>query len=351
MSIHLNASGKNFLEELDLSQEGFAVLRGVSRQYAMRTVEDFLQDEAEITRLYQTLVAIGSDSSRAMAERLRKFSAQALGITIAVGVDVSFANVNAKPYGQLFAENKELWIFSSAPLDFEHTGYWEKLCSEFLDRDDRMLVYFVPKLEIANQLVLRFETELLSRLYDADGKKREDVQGFGATIFVIVTNLAVMMPYVVIANPGSANLRREGMASSGWTVGDGAQDFYQISSRFSEQVIQQVRAAGLGLARISENFFPMGEPLDSGSGVPFRNYPHLDLLIATFHENPVGLFDGELVLKSGEDMVGISEHPADHPLKLYPIFVRAYRKKSRDTTIKIKQPIAKKTSFFNRFNR
>jgi len=143
MSTPSSVSGKDLLEKLELSHEGFAALRGVSRQYALRTIEEFWQNEAEITKFYQTLLAIGSDSSRVMAERLKKIAAQELGITIAVGTDVSFSNVSTRPYAQLFAENKELWVFSSSPLDFEHTAYWEKLCSEFLDLEDRMLVYFV----------------------------------------------------------------------------------------------------------------------------------------------------------------------------------------------------------------
>jgi len=350
-------SSEDFLGELDLKQEEFATLRGVSRQYAMRTINDFLQNPDEINKFCRTLLVIGSDRSRAMAEKLKKYAASKLGITVSVGTSVLFADINVKPYGQLFAESKELWIWAASPLEIEYPGYWGKLCSEFLDYENRMLVYFVPKLEIADQLIFRFETELFSRLYDVEGKKQQDAKGFGATIFIIVTNLAAMVPYMVIANPGSANLRQEGLNSSGWTIGDKAQDMYEISSRFKDQLIQQVRASGLGLARAPENFFPIGEPLKNGSGVPFKNYRYLDHLIAIRNSNSIGLFDGKPEKRTDEDamssassseMTTNEDDPPETPLKLYPVFVRAYRKKSGELTTKIDPPTAKKRSIFNR---
>jgi len=328
---------------------------------AVRTIDKFLQDHSEINKLYRTFLTIDSDSSCLMAERLKKFAADALGIM--VSVETAAANVKVKPYAKLFAENKELWIWATSPLEVEHAGYWEKLCSEFLDHEGRMLVYFVPRLEVADQLALRFETELRSRLYDAEGNELKDAQGFGATIFIIVTNLAAMVPYVILANPGSANLRQEGIASSGWFMGDNAQYLYEMPDRFSDQLIQQTRAAGLGLASIPENFFPMGEPL-KGAGVPYRNYRYLDYLIAIVHDNSVGLFDGKPVeeytgdtlskarsIDRASTMAGDEdesvEHPTVHPLKLYPVFIRAYRKKAGDLKTKLKPPTAKKTSFFH----
>jgi len=360
MATPTQPSWEDFSKALDLKQEEFATLRGVSRQYAMRTIDKFLQDHNEINKLYQTLLTIGSDSSCLMAERLKKFSADELGIR--VFVETAAANVKVKPYAKLFAENKELWIWATSPLEVEHAGYWEKLCSEFLDHEGRMLVYFVPRLEVADQLALRFETELRSRLYDAEGNELNNAQGFGATIFIIVTTLAAMMPYVILANPGSANLRQEGIASSGWIMGD-TQYLYEMPGRFSDQLMRQTRAAGLGLARIPENFFPMGEPL-KGAGVPYRNYRYLDYLIAIVHDNSVGLFDGKPVEENAGDaslkarsidrastMAGDEnetvEHPTVHPLKLYPVFIRAYRKKAGDLKTKLKPPTTKKTSFFH----
>jgi len=339
------------LEKLDLSPEGFAALRGVSRQYAMSTIEEFIKNPDEIRKLCQTLLEIGSDSARAKAERLKKIAAEDLGIAVSMGTAASFLT-----YTQIFAQNRELWIFADTPLDEEHTQYWETLCSEFLNKDDRMLVYFVPSLEIADQLAFRFENELLSRLYDAEGNRIKDARGFGATIFIIVTNLVAMMPYVIIANPGSANLRQEGMPSSGWVMGNNAYDLSELSSRFSNDLIQQVRTARMGLARTPENFFPIGGVLDEGSGIPIHNYRYLDRqLFEITHQNSFGLFDGHPIGSSGEAGFVRDEEEDEplefHPLKFRPIFIRAYRKKANDVTTRIKIPkgigIEKRSSRYN----
>jgi len=355
-----------FLKDVGLTQEEFAELRGMSRNHAVRTLEKFLENPRELTKLWRKLLVTGNDRDRVTAEKLKRFAAEELGVALPVATGA--AVINVKSYAELFAENRELWIWATSPLDVEHAEYWESLCSEFLDHEGRLLVYFVPRLEVADQLALRFETELRSRFYDGDGCELENAKGFGATIFIIVTNLAAMVPYAIVANPGSANLRREGMVSSGWGMGDKTQDLYELPSRFNNQLMQQVRKAGLGLARIPENFFPMGEALKGESGVPFKNYPYLDHLIAIVHETSIGLFDGKPIevdiegsgkalpkekvgdhaaTKTGDEDE-FAEHPTVHPLKLYPIFIRAYRKKAGDMPTKLKRPTTKKalSSFF-----
>lgn len=338
-----------FLEELDISVTELAALRGVSRQYATRDLGKFLENTNGLNALCRTLLVIDTDSSRVMAERLRKFSAEKLNIPLSVGSDVSVAG--SKTYTQLFAENKELWIWAASPLDVERSEYWEKLCKEFLDKQNRLLVYFVPSLEIADRLALRFETELLGRQYDAEGKELKGAEGFGATVFIIVTNLAATIPYVVLANPGSANLTIEGTPPSGWVMGKQAQDLFEVSGQLADQLIQIARAVGLGVARNTENFFPIGQPL-KGSGIPFRNYPNVDQLIGIRMEHSIGMFDGEPVRLTdsdnkdshNDDDDGAAE-PPQHPLKFYPAFIRAYRKKAGDMSKK-KPPALEKKQFF-----
>ncbi len=328
-----------FLAALDISVTELAALRGVSRQYATRDLGKFLESADGLNALCRTLLVIDTDSSRVMAERLRKFAAEKLNIPLSVGSAVSVAG--SKTYAQLFAENKELWIWAASPLDVERSEYWEKLCTEFLDKENRLLVYFVPTLEIADRLALRFETELFGRQYDADGNKLEGAVGFGATVFIVVTNLAATMPYVILANPGSANLTMEGTLPSGWVMGKQAQDLFEVSSRFADQLIQKARAVGLGVARNTENFFPLGQPLKD-SGIPFRNYPNVDQLIGIRMEHSFGMFDGEPVggaLNKEEDA-----EPTQHPLKFYPAFIRAYRKKAGDLSKK-KLPATEKKFF------
>jgi hypothetical protein len=287
-----------------------------------------------------------------MAERLRKFAAEQLMISLSVGSAVSVAG--SKTYAQIFSENKELWIWSASPLDFERPEYWEKLCTEFLDKPDRLLVYFVPTLETADRLALRFENELLGREYDADGKSLNDAEGFGATVFIIVTNLAAATPYVILTNPGSANLTVEGTPPACWVMGKQAQDMFEVSSRYADQLIQKARAAGLGVGRNMENFFPLGQPLKGpGIGIPFRSYPNVDHLIGIRMEHSVGMFDGEPVDErriDGEPSDGKPDDdedagPAQHPLKFYPAFIRAYRKKASEKSKK-RPPTTMKKQFF-----
>lgn len=329
-----------FLEALDVSVTELAALRGVSRQYATRDLSKFLENVDGLNTLCRTLLVIDTDSSRVMAERLRKFAAEQLNIPLSVGSAVSVAG--SKTYAQLFAENKELWIWAASPLDVERSEYWEKLCTEFLDKESRLLVYFVPTLEIADRLALRFETELFGRQYDADGNELKGAEGFGATVFIIVTNLAATMPYVILANPGSANLTMEGTPPSGWVMGKQSQDLFEVSSRLADQLIQKVRAVGLGVARNMENFFPIGQPLND-SGIPFWNYPNLLQLIGIRMEHAIGMFDGEPVgglLNEYNDA-----EPTQHPLKFYPAFIRAYRKKAGD--LSKKKPLTpEKRQFF-----
>lgn len=329
-----------FLEALDVSVTELAALRGVSRQYATRDLGKFLESADGLNTLCRTLLVIDTDSSRVMAERLRKFAAEQLSIPLSVGSAVSVAG--SKTYAQLFAENKELWIWAASPLDVERSEYWEKLCTEFLDKQNRLLVYFVPTLEIADRLALRFETELFGRQYDADGNELKGAEGFGATVFVIVTNLAATMPYVILANPGSANLTMEGTPPSGWVMGKQSQDLFEVSSRLADHLIQKARAVGLGVARNMDNFFPIGQPLKD-SGIPFRNYPNVDQLIGIRMEHSVGMFDGEPVggLLNADD----DAEPTQHPLKFYPAFIRAYRKKAGDLSKK-KPPTTEKKKFF-----
>lgn len=284
-----------------------------------------------------------------MADRLKKFAAERLNIVITVGA----AGANSKTYSQLFAENKELWIWAASPLDVERSVYWEKLCAEFLDKKDRLLAYFVPTLELADRLASRFEKELSSRQYDADGNPIENAEGFGATVFIIVTNLAASMPYVVIANPGSADFAKDGISQSVWAIGKKEQDFFELPSNFGDQLIQKARAAGLGVARIRDNFFPMGQSLRD-SGIPFRNYTNnLDHLIGIQLDHAVGLFDGEPSLQNQQatqdtDTNQDGEHvntTRNHPLKFFPVFIRAYRKRSGELSKKTAAPTEKKTFF------
>jgi hypothetical protein len=340
MSLPSQSITESFLETLEVSVTELAVLRGVSRQYATRDLGKFLESADGLNALCRTLLVIDTDSSRVMAERLRRFAAEQLNIPLSVGSGVSVAG--SKTYAQLFAENKELWIWAASPLDVERSEYWEKLCTEFLDKQNRLLVYFVPTLEIADRLALRFETELFGRQYDADGSELKGAEGFGATVFIIVTNLAAAMPYVILANPGSANLTMEGTRPSGWVMGKQAQDLFEVSGRLADQLIQKARAVGLGVARNMENFFPLGQQLKD-SGVPFRNYPNVDLLIGIRMEHSVGMFDGEPVgalLPDDNDV-----EPAQHPLKFYPAFIRAYRKRAGDLSKK-KPPTTGKKQFF-----
>ncbi len=340
-----------FLEALNVSVTELAALRGVSRQYATRDLGKFLESADGLNALCRTLLVIDTDSSRAMAEQLRKFAAEQLSIHLSVGSAVSVAG--SKTYAQLFAENRELWIWAASPLDVERSEYWEKLCAEFLDKENRMLVYFVPTLEVADRLASRFETELFSRQYDGDGNELRHVRGFGATIFVIVTNLAAAMPYVILANPGSAKLTTEGTPPSGWVMGKQAQDLFEVSSRLADLLIQKARAAGLGVARVADNFFPMGQSLKE-SGIPFRNYPNVDHLIGIRMEHSVGMFDGEPLGGSVRDEDGSGAggpsddedtEPTQHPLKFYPIFIRAYRKRAGELS-KRKQSTTVKKQFF-----
>jgi hypothetical protein len=338
----VSTPSEEFLSALDISVTELAALRGVSRQYATRDLGKFLGSPDGLNALCRTLLVIDTDSSRVTADRLRKFAAEQLNIQISVGSAVSVAG--SKTYTQLFVENKELWIWTSSPLDVERSEYWEKLCMEFLDKENRLLVYFVPTLEIADRLSSRFETELFGRQYDVDGNELNGAEGFGATVFIIVTNLAAAMPYVILANPGSAaNLTIEGTPPSGWIMGKEAQDLFEVSSQFADHLIQKARAAGLGVARNMDNFFPLGQQLKE-SGIPFRNYPNVDQLIGVRMEHSVGMFDGEPV--GGSSSNDDDTEPTQHPLKFYPAFIRAYRKKAGDLSKK-KPPTTGKKQFFN----
>lgn len=336
-----------FLEAMDLSVTELAALRGVSRQYATRDLAKFLESVDGLNSLCRTLLVIDTERSRDMAERLRRFAGDELGIGISVGTAVSVAG--SKTPEQIFSEAKELWIWATSPAEFERATYWEKLCSEFLDKKGVLLVYFVPTLEIAERLAARFEVELFNRQYDADGNELDGVAGFSATTFIIVTNIATALPYLLIANPGSASLALDGIAPTAWVMGSQGQDLFEISSRYADQLIQKVRSVGLGVARNIENFFPLGQPLKD-SGIPFRNYPHVDILVGIKAEHAFGMFDGEPMWKVSREIDDPSAFPAsnqvskakdieptslpEHPLKFYPVFIRAYRKKAGELSKK-----------------
>lgn len=323
-----NGGPERFLEALEISVTELAALRGVSRQYATRDLGKFLTNTEGLSDLYRTLLVINTDSSRVMAERLKKFSSEQLQVEITVGNTVSTANT--KTYAQLFAENKEIWIWSASPLDMERAGFWEKLCSEFLDKEGRLLTYFVPTLEMADRLALRFEQELIGRS-NGDEVTSEEGLVFGATIFVVVTQLAASMPYVALANPGSADFAREGSLQSVWALEKQGQGFFELPSRFGDQLIQKARGAGLGVARAKENFFPMGMRLGPESGIPFGSYPNVDLLVATRLEFSIGLFDGLIINEAQEnDASEQRQKELKHPLKFFPAFIRAYRKKPHE---------------------
>lgn len=347
-----------FLEALDLSVTELAALRGVSRQYATRDLAKFLENVDGLNSLCRTLLVIDTERSRDIAERLRRFASDELDIGISVGTAVSVAG--SKTPEQVFNETKELWIWSSSPTDFERAVYWEKLCSEFLDKNGLLLVYFVPTLEIAERLAARFEVELSNRQYDAEGNELDGAVGFSATIFIIVTNMAVTMPYLLVANPGSAGLAVDGIAPTAWVMGSQGQDLFEVSSRYADQLIQKVRAVGLGVARNIENYFPLGQPLKD-SGIPFRNYPHVDMLVGVKAEHAFGLFDGEPMWRLTREVDDAITFPVssqvikakdveptgvpEHPLKFYPAFIRAYRKKAGELSKK-KSPKAGRPSYF-----
>jgi hypothetical protein len=292
-----------------------------------------------------------------MADQLKRFSEAHLKIDVSVGAMA--AATNSKTYAQIFAENKELWIWSASPLDIEPLGYWEKLCREFLDKKGRLLTYFVPTLEIADRLAFRFETELSIRQYDDEGNSIQNAEGFGATVFIVVTNFSASMPYVVLTNPGSADFSKDGVSQSVWAIGNQAQDFFELPSKFGEMLIQKARAAGLGVARSPDNFFPMGQGLRNESGIPFRNYPSVDHLIGIRLEHPVGLFDAEPstqyrpIAKSNSENEadtaehddGQTDHAQNHPLKFFPVFIRAYRRKAGELSKKVASSTEKKEFF------
>jgi hypothetical protein len=341
---------EHFLEAIDISVTELAALRGVSRQYATRDLGNFLKSAESLTDLCRTLLVINTDSSRAMADRLKKFAAEELKIPISVGTTVSAAN--SKTFSEIVSENKELWVWATSPLDVERTAHWEKLCTGFLDKEGRLLVYFVPSLEIADRLALRFETELFSRQYDYEGRPLSNHEGFGATVFIVVTSLAATMPYVVLANPGSGDVAKSGLSSSVWAMGKQAQDLFELPSRYGDHLVQKARAAGLGVARSSENFFPLGEALKRESGVPFSNYPNVDPLIGIRLEHSIGLFEGDpLPLAGGR--IDDAENQTDetgyvvknHPLKFFPVFIKAYRRKPGE--LSRRPPPPQKKKYFN----
>src|SRR5690606_29553070 len=104
----LSEAGRSFLKALgDASVTELAALRGVSRQYAYRDWDKFLASQDALNALYRTLHVIDTDSSRATAERLKKYAAEELRIQISVGSAMSVAG--SRTYSQLFAEHKELW--------------------------------------------------------------------------------------------------------------------------------------------------------------------------------------------------------------------------------------------------
>ncbi|MBL8445290.1 MAG: hypothetical protein JNK52_14675 [Zoogloeaceae bacterium] len=319
------ATPEQFLAALELSVTELAALRGVSRQYATRDLAKFITNTEALSDLYRTLLVINTDSSRVMAERLRRFSVEELQLELNVGSTVAISNT--KTHAQLFAENKELWIWSASPLDMERTGFWEKLCSEFLDKDGRLLAYFVPTLEIAERLALRFEQELIGRAIDGQ-PSTANVSLFGATIFIIVTQLAAPMPYMIVANPGSADFSKEGLLQTAWALEKHGQMFFELPNGFGDQLVQKVRGAGLGVARVKENFFPMGVPLGAESGIPFGSYPNVDHLVATRLEFSIGLFDGLIIDHTKENAAAEQrQKELKHPLKFFPAFIRAYRRK------------------------
>lgn len=331
MSTAKSSLEEQFLTSLGISVAELAALRGVSRQHASSDQKEFLKNTDGLNALCRTLLVIGTERSRDVAAQLRRFAVEHLGISLVVGSAVSVAG--SKTYSQLFKEQRELWIWSASPLDVELPGYWERLCLDFLDEEDRLLAYFVPSLEVADRLALRFENELFNRQYDENGKERQGQKGFGATVFIIVTNLVATMPYVVLANPGSANLKVGEVPPSAWALGKQGQDMFEISGRFNDQLIQKVRAAGLGVARQADNFFPMGQRLQKDSGIPFWNYRNLDHLVGIRLEHPIGLFDGQPIGgalpadDASTDNTFTDSEFVQHPLKFYPAFIRGYRRK------------------------
>lgn len=325
------------LTALDLTAAELATLRGASPGDEAIDLNALAQDSHTLRTLHRTLLAIGSARSLAVAERLRAFASQRLGLALAVAVPATGDRCSP---AQLFAQHRELWIWSASPFDEERAEYWEQLCSGFLDQPERLLVYFVPTIDIADRLALRFETELHARQYDEDDQPCEGARGFGATVFIIVTNLAATMPYTVVASPGTPGLALDGVAPTGWTLGPQAQAFSALSRRYTDGLIAHARAAGMGHSRVTGNFFPLGQPLNR-SGLPFADYRRIDQLIGIRTEQAIGLFDGTpwagwRPRTQGSESAGFGDAPADaHPLKFHPFFIRAYRKKAGDLSKQI----------------
>ena len=141
-------------------------------------------------------------------------------------------------------------------------------------------------------------------------------------------------------------------------MGKQGQDFFELSRRYVDQLAQVVRSAGLGEGRSVDNFFPLGQALNK-SGMPFENYRDIDQLIGIRLDRSLGMFDGEPKNVSSrqvkEDESNGKREPnhndgtssaTDHQLKFYPVFIRAYRKKSGELS-KRKAPKNGGRLFFN----
>ncbi len=341
----------------DLSIGDLATLRGVSRQFAARDLERFLSDKDGIRRLHDVLVQIGSTTATKIAEKVARYATTELKLDLESFDDGEIAS--GTNFADLLRTSQEVWLLASSPMDYESPRYWEALCTDFLRHPDKMLVYFVSTLEAADRLAFRFEDEILPGGFERQvAEQPESDHPFLATIFIVVTNLVSAMPYTLLTNPRSGATRAS-RGSATWIMGKNGETFVEAPPRSGDTFVQHVRAAGLGVARQTENFFPLGQRLMGDSGIPFRAFRHVDHLIAVKGNSAVGLFEGDPVssrrdeeltrnqVERGAPTPTTAEKSSkDHPLKIYPVFIKAYRKKSGEHAKRLTTETKVERSYF-----
>ncbi|MBK8751658.1 MAG: hypothetical protein IPL99_08395 [Candidatus Competibacteraceae bacterium] len=331
---------EDFLKPLSLTVTEVATLRGQSRQYVTRELESgrFFHGEGNLMGLCRVLLTIDTERSRDLAAKIRDFAQTKLHILLDVGL--STATAAAKTPNQLLSEARELWVWSDAPVELEHPGYWDTLRAQFLDQEGKLLVYFVPNLEVAEQLSNRFEMELAGRKWDSEGREIGN-KFYGATVFVIVTSMTVVTPYLVITDAGSCQLSHTAKPAA-WALGGSGEDFFELPNKFARELIRKLRTIGIGVSKDTKDFFPLGQDLKS-AGIPFQSYPHVDHLYGVKYDQPLGLFDG-LQTEQNEEA---EPRRIEHPLLHYPVFIRAYRKLPNHDPKNQFRPERRKMSFFN----
>jgi hypothetical protein len=328
------ALGEAFLRRTDLSATELAALLGVSRQHVSKDLDAIVGSHSTLLDLCRTLRGIGTKRALDLCDSVTSFAKESLGLEVAM--PGGGGAVGCKSFLQLLPKCQELWVCSSSPPELERSDYWSALCRHILDQRNKLLVYFVPTLELADRVAERFEDELFRREFDEDGRKIQEPEAFRATVFVIATSLVASTPHTWIINPGSADIA-DGPQST-WALGSDGNDFFELPIRFGQDFIRKARAAGLGVARNRDNFFPLGQSLKD-SGIPFRSYPHVDQLIGIRLSHSVGLFEGEPIRRaSGEER---DPQQGPHPLKFFPAFIRAYRKKAGELS---KQKLGRQTN-------